>query len=328
MSPLIVRLPYSIDHWRMTVLPSALTATATYQAASVTVTFNPDIALLRRQLAALSVGSLKVLVDNASSGPILQEIRELIDETPNAVLLINDKNIGLASAINRGARAIKDSNEVRFILLLDQDTEPHPDGVTALVEAFGRLESAGQTVGMVGPKLVDPVTGLQHGFHRATKWRWIRIFPPCNSIEPVPCSSINGSGTLMPLDLFLNFGGLDEDFFIDHVDTEWSFRVLAGGFTLWGIPSAEFAHHMGERTVRFWWFGWRIWPMRSPQRHYYLFRNAVRLFKRRTTPKVWTVWNVGKLALTVAVHLIIDPDRRQQLKYMLRGVIAGIRSSR
>jgi rhamnosyltransferase len=118
-------------------------------------------------------------------------------------------------------------------------------------------------------------------------------------------------------------GGLEEEFFIDHIDTEWSFRILAAGFTLWGIPNAVFTHFMGDRGVRFWWFGWRVWPMRSPIRHFYLFRNAVRLMRRRYVFAVWKFWNVVKLSLTAMVHMTLDDQRGAQLKSMWRGVKAG-----
>jgi rhamnosyltransferase len=81
---------------------------------------------------------------------------------------------------------------------------------------------------------------------------------------------------------------------------------------------------MGERSLRFWLFGWRLWPARSANRHFYLFRNAVWLMRRDEVPRVWKFWAVIKLALTSLVHGVFDPDRRAQLAAMARGVREGM----
>lgn len=291
---------------------------------TVTVTFNPDITLLEAQLRALPQACNKIIVDNASSTNLLDEIQSLADCTPNVCVLRNGSNVGLSAAINRGVQAAAGLKPVpEFVLLLDQDTEPQAGSIAALLAAFRVLEHDGQKVGCVGPLLFDPQTGLTHGFHQCTRWRWKRIYPTAASIAPVPCANLNGSGTLVRVELFLRLRGLDESLFIDHVDTEWAFRVLAHGYRLWGIPNAVFRHQMGETSVRFWFFGWRVWPARSPQRHYYLFRNAVTLMRRPYVPMVWKAWAVAKLALTVGVVGFQRNQRREQLRQIWRGVRAS-----
>ena len=246
--------------------------------ATVTVTFNPDMDLLCTQLDALPRESLKLVVDNASRSDVLRDIERLVSQTPNTRLLRNDRNLGLAAAVNRGVRAVRDAaSAARFVLLLDQDSEPTPGSIEALVTGFEALQARGERVGCVGPTLLDVATGLTHGFHQCTHRRWKRVYPAPGVAEPVPCANLNGSGTLVPVDLFLDLGGLEDDLFIDHVDTEWAFRVQARGYRLFGIPQAVFRHRMGETSRRIWLFGWRVWPVRSPQRHYFLYRNAVML---------------------------------------------------
>lgn len=295
--------------------------------ACITVAFNPDISLLHAQLVALPLGCPKIVVDNASAAESVQKIDVLVDEVPNAILLRNAHNDGLGAAINRGAKFAKTKwPNVRLILLLDQDSTPYPDSIATLVEAFDALQTHGQRVGCVGPALIDVSTGLAHGFHQCTRWRWKRIYPKRGSTAPVECANLNGSGTLVPIDLFLMLGGLDEMLFIDHVDTEWAFRVLHAGYSLWGIPNAGFVHRMGEASLRFWWFGWRVWPSRSPQRHYFLFRNAVILMRRGYVPTIWKIWAVAKLFLTTIIVLLTGPLRMAQLRNMLRGLWGGYKT--
>ena len=278
--------------------------------ASVTVTYNPDLAILESQLNALPQGCLRIIVDNSSRPELLSAIKALAAELPNTRVLMNEHNLGLAAALNRGVKAAADlSPPPRFALLLDQDSEPVAGSVERLVDAFVWLEREGLSVGCVGPTLLDHATELTHGFHQCTRWRWKRMHPPRNSTEPVECANLNGSGTLVPINLFAGLGGLDEDLFIDHVDTEWAFRIIAAGYGLWGIPDAVFRHRMGQDSIRFWLFGWRIWPYRSPQRNYYLFRNAMRLHRRTYVPWVWKIWCAVKLSIVFCVHGLFDRQR-------------------
>ncbi len=289
--------------------------------AVVTVTFHPDLWKLERQLAVLPFGAISLIVDNASDAQEVMEIKRLVAARPNTFLIENDENLGLAAATNRGARqASEQLGSHDFLLLMDQDSQPHVGAIENLMSAFLRLEDQGRRVGCVGPLLIDATTGLRHGFHSIRGWRWIRIFPCAGSSAPVSCANLNGSGTLMHLSLYQALGGLDEEFFIDHVDTEWAFKVLAAGFELFGIPSATFDHSMGERGMRFWWFGWRVWPQRSPQRHYYLFRNACYLLRRSYVPHVWKFWAVIKLLLTMLVYSVFDTRRVSHMRNMVVGI--------
>jgi rhamnosyltransferase len=306
-------------------LPQLPSTSASSALAIITVTFNPEIQRFGRQLDALPADAWIIVVDNATADECYRTLEQRIADRPKTHLIRNTTNQGLAKALNQGANyAIEHLPLAQYLLLMDQDSVPFPNAITRLLAAHAELESEGIPVGCVGPRLVDRATGLQHGFHRIKGWRWSRAYPADTDHAPVECANLNGSGTLMRTSLVSKLGGLDERLFIDHVDTEWAFRVLNAKFLLLGIPDARFDHAMGERSLRFWCFGWRIWPQRSPRRHYYLFRNAIWLMKRSYVPVIWKAWAVVKLFLTLLVHVVIDPQRSQQLRQMLAGIIAGI----
>lgn len=295
--------------------------------ATVTVTFNPDIRILETQLAQLPADVLRVVVDNASDAQTRLHVQQLC-ESSGAVFVGNVENLGLATGLNIGVRtALSHAPDTAYLLLLDQDTEPGPDGVQGLVHAYERLLALGQPPGCAGPRMVDVSTGLQHGFHRIKGWRWVREFPPATRLDPVRLANLNGSGTLVPIAIYRELGGFDDALFIDHVDTDWSFRVLNAGHALYGLPQVAFQHRMGEASVRFWLLGWRVWPSRSPRRHYFLFRNALILMRTDYVPSVWKFWAVVKLLLTAAVHAVSDPARVDQWRQMMRGTRDGLRWS-
>lgn len=297
------------------------------QLVAVTVTFYPDLELLQSQFANLPIDCRKLVVDNASPPEIQQALASLSEVVPNLLILVNPANVGLAAAVNQGMKFAQERYpEVVYCLLLDQDTQPASGSVGVLVAALEALESCGERVAAVGPLLLDEKTGLAHGFHQPTKWCWRRVYPARGASSPVPCANLNGSGTVARLDLLLQIGGLEEGLYIDHVDTEWAFRVLAQGYTLWGVPAAVFLHRMGRASISYWLFGWRVWPVRSALRHQYLFRNAVKLMRRPYVPKVWKFWAVVKLVITFTVHALFDRHRGRQVRAMLLGVLEGLRN--
>jgi rhamnosyltransferase len=293
--------------------------------ATVSVSYHPDLPLLSAQIASLPADALKVVVDNASTPEEVARLRALAAGRADLLLIENAANVGLAAALNQGVRAAAARcAPAALVMLLDQDTEPGEGGAQALVAAFHAVRAAHPRAGAVGPRLIDESTGLEHGFHQIAGLRWVRRFPVEDT--PLPVANINGSGLLMPLALFQELGGLREDFFIDHVDTEWAFRLLAAGYELYGLPGIRFRHAMGVKGIRYWLLGWRVWPYRSPPRHYFLFRNTVRLLRMPGIPAVWKAWAPLKLVATCAVHLLLDSARFAQVRQMWRGLRAGMAS--
>jgi rhamnosyltransferase len=290
--------------------------------ATVTVTFQPDLDILARQLASLPRDAIRVVVDNGSRRELTDALADLVRADGGVLVPLHD-NIGLAGGLNAGVAYARGTACTR-VLLLDQDTEPDAGAIAALSEAFDRLHASGMGVGCVGPRLVDVETGIDHGFHAMRGFRPVRMHRTDGA--PVATIGLNGSGLMAEVALFDALGGFDESLFIDHVDTEWSFRVASAGYGLFGIPQARFAHRMGARSVRFWWIRWRVWPYRTPARHRQLFRNAVRLMRRGYVPATWKFWAVFKLLATLVVHALFDPERFRQVPAMVSGVRDGLRA--
>ncbi|QDE38787.1 glycosyltransferase [Luteibacter pinisoli] len=295
--------------------------------AAVIVTFHPDIVTITRQVSLLDDLAHVIFVDNGSGQEALKALRGLAAGNDHVEVLELGGNEGLAAALNAGIECAA-ARGARSVLLLDQDSLFEPSAPTRLLDGLNRVQQDTGRLCCAGPVLLDPETGMNHGFHYvANGWRWARAFPP-SSAAPIAVANLNGSGTTMPIDLFRVLGPLDASLFIDHVDTDWSFRVLHGGFGLFGLPSVAFDHRMGERGRRIWLLGWRVWPERSPLRHYFLFRNTVRLLGRQHVPSVWKVWAVGKMAVSVVVVGLTDARRGSQLGMMWKGIREAVQERR
>lgn len=294
--------------------------------AAVTVTFNPDLTVFERQLNALRGVGIVVIVDNASSPEVVYELRQLAVRFPDVVLVESGLNEGLACALNKGMQVAREKAATcRAVMLLDQDSTFAPEVPAGLLAALGDQERATGNLCCVGPALIDPVSGTNHGFHRIEGWLWARVHPAATSREPVRVDNLNGSGTVMSFALVDHAGRLDDDLFIDHIDTEWAFRIKSMGYGLYGIPWFCFDHRMGERSRRLWLLGWRAWPERSPVRRYYLVRNTVRLLRRDYVPQVWKAWACVRLLADAAITFATDSRRKEQMRSIWRGLNDGLK---
>lgn len=298
-----------------------------HELVSITVTYNPDPILLENQLMALRHLGRAIVVDNGSAPEALVWMMSLMNRLPWAFVVKSETNLGLAAGLNLGITTARSLGTCYAVLLLDQDSTFSDDAPARLLESLNELQAATGTLCCVGPALYDPIAKMDHGFHYVSHgWRWSRAYPSADCAQ-IAVSNLNGSGTMQTLELVEKVGDLDSLMFIDHVDTEWSFRVTSRGFHLFGIPSVRFEHRMGETGRRVWIGGWRVWPERSPQRHYYLFKNTVRLLRRDYVPLVWKLWAVAKLMLTAAFTMVIDRRRAAQLRMMFTGIREGMRES-
>lgn len=213
------------------------------QFACLTATHYAEPEVLRRQLLSVPEGWVRLVVDDGSPDAEWSVVERMLQGLAGVEVVRLHCNAGLAAAQNAGMRRLDELGGVTHVLLLDQDSEPTEGAIDKLAAAYVELEHAGHRIGGVGPALVEPDTQVRHGFHVVKRGVWTRIHPEGG--PPVRCAGLNGSGTLMSLSMALSLNGMDESLFIDMVDAEWSFRVSARGFSLYGVPTAVFMHRMG-----------------------------------------------------------------------------------
>ena len=116
-----------------------------------------------------------------------------------------------------------------------------------------------------------------------------------------------------------------EDWFIDHVDTEWCFRIRAKGWVLLGVPKTQLKHQLGDKISQVWFFGWKPVAHHSPLRDYYMFRNSVLLVKKDYVPWRWKIYLVARLFLFWTFFIIYTPQRLNRMKMTAMGIFDGIR---
>jgi rhamnosyltransferase len=278
---------------------------------AVVVTFHPDRDALAASLAALLPQVRQVVVVDNGSTP----------DNPAPDLrhqwLQLGRNLGVGAAQNRGIQAARAAG-AGFVLLLDQDSRPAAGMVAALLAAYEAGCAQGRRVGAVGPAVVAP-DGQFEGFIRFGHGRYEGV-QAAGGGNAVPCDMLIASGTLIPVPVLAEVGGMDETLFIDKIDTDWSLRATAAGYTLLGAPAARLQHRLGERQLRLWFLGWRTLAQHKPFRYYYMLRNGLLLRRRPHASQAWRRADRRQLLSIVLYFGLLAPGRAGALRMMLRGV--------
>jgi rhamnosyltransferase len=136
------------------------------------------------------------------------------------------------------------------------------------------------------------------------------------------------SGTLISVDVLKTLGGMRSDYFIDHVDTEWSFRAKQLGYRIVGLPSAVMEHSLGDEVKSIWFFGKRQVSYHSPLRDYYMFRNTLLMLRDVSMSIAWRLHFVWRLVQFAVYFLIFSPLRLERLSKMSLGLYHGLKNVR
>lgn len=293
---------------------------------AVVVAYLPDVDVLRALLAALLAQTDGVLVvDNTPA--VDQRVETLCTAMPQQALRLIRlrENLGIARALNAGIDAALAAGATH-VLLSDQDSLPAPDMVAALLTAMEDLQHAGRRVGAVGPTYTDRHTGITFPFQTVVPGRFFYGHRRPDAAHPaVETLTLITSGTLVPASVLREVGPMREDFFIDHVDIEWSHRVRIAGYSLFGVGAAVMFHSMGDSTLHVWRLGWRRESAYSPLRVYYRVRNFVVLCRLPTIRWRWKLRNAAYWIYFVYAQAVFGQQRISALRMAARGLRDGLR---
>jgi rhamnosyltransferase len=275
-------------------------------ACAIIVTYWPTEALLahvsklRNQVAAL------VLVDN-TPGTESVELLEEISRRHSCILIRNHVNAGIATALNIGARwAI--SQGFAFVALFDQDSSVPEGYIKAMLSEYNS-DAERDKVGLIAPRYKDPTTGV------LTKIP--RLAPDGAPLE------IMTSGSLIPVKVFSLCGFFREDFFIDQVDHEFSFRLRNFGYKVHACPTVFLLHAAGQpRRHKFFGLFDFSTTHHSALRRYYMTRNSLYMVLRYgyLYPK-WALQVCVSLVVIIPIKVVLAEEQKlHKLACISRGV--------
>lgn len=283
--------------------------TSTHRVAAVISAYNPPADLVAKVERLARQVDQVIVVDDGSPADVSAVLQGL--EAVGAVVLKQGSNSGIAAALNAGIRYAAQSTP-DFYLTLDQDSELDPDYVARALEAYTAATAQGEPVGMV---CAESHNGLAVMLQKPGV-AFPEVFDPMQS------------GTLIPAATFDAAGLLEEDLFIDCVDSEFTARIRELGLKAILAPGANITHAVGESRpmlVGKWHVSVggqkRFVHSHAPFRVYYITRNGLVMYRRylRRQPK-WVLRRIGLEIVFYGVRVVYGPHRARQVAAIAFGI--------
>ncbi|MFF1528373.1 glycosyltransferase family 2 protein [Cellulomonas sp. NPDC058312] len=290
---------------------------------AVVVTYQPDVEATTVLLRALApqVDSV-VLVDNGSGAGAVAALRAEVEHLGGEVVPLG-ANVGIARAQNLGVERARGLGATA-VLLSDQDSVPEHDMVARLRDGLDRARAEHGRVAAVGPVTVDERNAGATLLFSDHRWGPRRAEVPAQDRALVPATFLIASGCLVDLAVLDEVGGMNEAWFIDHIDLEWGLRARRAGYGSYGVVGARLAHSLGDRVQRI--------PGRerdvhihSPVRNYYMARNTVLLVRSGLLSRTWQVGYLAWITKYTVFYVLTVNPRLARARLLLRGLLDGAR---
>jgi len=282
------------------------------QSVGIVVTHNPSRAFENTLNTLAPQVSKVVIIDNGSNSQSLEYVRTAALRHRSEVIA-NPENRGIATALNQGLDwALRQGRT--WALLVDQDTLLH-NGAVASLEAIYESHPERDALAITGANFVDPSTGeavLEPPTRPSQDW--------FSSIATIT------SGSLLSLSAYRKIGPFRDDFFIDHVDTEYCLRAKTRGFIIAVSAAPLMVHSIGIGSV-ITLFGEKTWTSNhSPTRRYYVARNCIVLAKEYWRSDFWYVaYLLRQLLKSMVLVAFFENQKGSKLLHSLIGLFDGLR---
>jgi N-acetylglucosaminyl-diphospho-decaprenol L-rhamnosyltransferase len=260
-----------------------------------------------------------VVVDNGSTDGSQEMLRQ---KFPEAQIIQNSGNVGLARACNQGTEATRG----RYVLLLNNDTLVNALSLDALVSFMDETPIAGA----VGGKLLNPDGTFQAGYANFSSLReeflvatgigdriWNGYPSHLDAAETIPVGWLSSACLLLRRAALDKVGLLDEHYFIYGDEADLQYRLQRAGWSVYYLPLA-YTIHYGGRSMNRW--GRRKMVYRGKMLFYQKNYHPLRAFALRG---MLAGLSLVKLAGWTATSLI--PNQRDRARKELRSNLDVVR---
>jgi len=199
-----------------------------------------------------------ICIDNGSEDGTAEMVRA---EFPQARLLVNNRNLGVAPARNQGIRLARG----KYVAILDADLEFVEDALGPLVDLLERTPS----LGITGCRLTFSDGTTQFNAKRfpsplalfARRIPWLRILGGAKALahhemhdwsrqDTREVDYLIGACQIIRREIFDQVGLLDERIFYGPEDIDFCLRVRRAGWGIQWLHSVRIIHHEQRTTKR------------------------------------------------------------------------------
>jgi len=281
------------------------------QIISIIVVFNPDLEKLKDILRLHSSTFSNCVVVNNSPEVNLGDL-------PKNIRMISCKsNVGLASALNQGISYAKKMG-FKMCALFDQDSTFNTSFVEDMIKRIN-LYKSNRNVAVFSPVFFNNLTN-SYGYNIFYRYLFlIRSKPDLKKLNIEPDYVIT-SGSFIPIEAINDVGLMLDKLFIDFIDIEWCLRAKRKKYSVVSFQDILLNHHMG--ALRFKFFG-KYFPINTPSRVYYYFRNSFYLYHNENMPLYWKIVDFSRNLLRILFYLFLV-DFKSYLKPIFIGISHGV----
>jgi rhamnosyltransferase len=275
---------------------------------SIIVCYNPNINILTNTCNALLANNSNiVLVDNSEvfSLNYFSNIKDI------CIINLNG-NFGIAKAQNIGIRlAIEKGAEI--IAFFDQDSEIHDDFLYNLTSQLKKDQPM-----VVSPVFFDKKTGFKFPSAKLNRYGLLKN---TNLLTSLNVDVIISSGSAATKKTFEIVGLMNEDYFIDFVDTEWSLRCRKKGIPIKVESTAIMKHSIGEKNINL--VILRLF-VHSPARSYYKIRNSFLFFRNQNVPFLLGLKEIISALIHNFLIILFVNEKWSYFKIYFQAIVDGL----
>jgi len=276
---------------------------------AVIVSYEPDESIIRLYNSIKEQVNEIIIVDNASSCKQSKDILESLSK--EVKIIYNDKNYGIAKALNQGAKYAIDNN-YKWLLTLDQDSEFIEGTYKLLLSAYDKLSDKNKIM-LIAPQYKEKIYCTNSHF----------ILPDISKIKFKKSMDIITSGSLIKITAFDLIGLFEEKLFIDRVDFDFCIRIQKKGYICIVATNILFCHELAHPKRKFYFKNFNY----SELRRYYIARNSVYLFKNNFfyAPFKMTIALIRCGIFFASVRILLfEKDKFKKIHNTYKGFIDGI----
>ena len=273
---------------------------------AIIVTYNCDKNFYSCFASVYNAVSKVVIVDNGSREEtlsILYDIKKKFD----IELILNKENLGIASALNKGANYAIENN-FDWIITLDHDSKLTNEMIGKMLNTYYSIgaEERNKIASIVPIYLEESMVNNTCYLNKKDKYEYIE-----NGIT---------SGNIVKVSVIRNIGFCEEKLFIDYVDYDFCCKLIEHGYKIIQVNEAILLHNLGE-TKRLYFFGKKVeFSNHSYIRRYYITRNRLFVWNRykNITPNFIKLDKISSIKELVKI-ILFEKDKLLKLRMILKG---------
>jgi hypothetical protein len=191
-----------------------------------------------------------ILVDNASKDGSVNFFREKIGS--RVQIIENESNLGYCGGCNVGISYALDSNDTKYILVVNSDTRIHKNALSELVKVSESDSSIGFTSGKVyffdRPEILQTVGKLKDNYHLIGRHIGGGELDVGQYDKVTERDYIDDVFMLIKSEVLHKIGLYDENFFMYREERDLQIRARKSGYRIFFVPKAKIWHRISHSS--------------------------------------------------------------------------------